>query len=236
LTIFDPEKKLTQWLFETGALKVSPKDRPFWYTSGTIGPYFINTHFLYGSECLAGGFLKDIEERLQDPAGITEFILQKSRKNYQDNPIYREVVNMLITTISKEIGLENIQIITGGERRDWFFSVLVAHLLQKPHGTLFKNQDAILFQEGLISEPCHEESFRGKGILHIADLITEASSYQRMWIPSIESFGGTLKNTIAVIDRMQGGKEVLDQREVKLISLLKVDQELFVNANQLGAY
>jgi orotate phosphoribosyltransferase len=231
---FESKQKLTQWLFETGAIRVSQKDRPFWYTSGTIGPYFINTHFLYGSEDLASKFLKDLEDHLQDPFGITKFILEKSYENYQNNRIYREVMNMIISTISKEVGLDKIDIVTGGERRDWFFSVLVAYLLKKPHGTLFKNQDAYLFEESEIVKKCHKDSFKGKGIIHIADLITEASSYSRMWMPAIESFGGTLKNTLAVVDRMQGGGEVLAKKDVKLISLLNVDQELFVNANQLG--
>jgi len=31
------------WLFETNALKIAPAEKPFWYTSGLIGPYYINT-------------------------------------------------------------------------------------------------------------------------------------------------------------------------------------------------
>ena len=45
-----PNEKLIKWLFETNAFRVCPENEPFWYTSGTIGPYYINTHFLYGSE------------------------------------------------------------------------------------------------------------------------------------------------------------------------------------------
>ena len=41
---------LVSYLFQTNAFKVCPDNKPFWYTSGKIGPYFINTHFLYGSE------------------------------------------------------------------------------------------------------------------------------------------------------------------------------------------
>ena len=41
---------LVSYLFETNAVKVCPDNKPFWYTSGKIGPYFINTHFLYGNE------------------------------------------------------------------------------------------------------------------------------------------------------------------------------------------
>ena len=38
------------YLFETNAFKIAPENKPFWYTSGKIGPFFINAQFLYGSE------------------------------------------------------------------------------------------------------------------------------------------------------------------------------------------
>ena len=38
------------WLFETKAVRVCPEGAPFWYTSGKLGPFYINTHFLYGSQ------------------------------------------------------------------------------------------------------------------------------------------------------------------------------------------
>ena len=37
---------LVSYLFKTNAFKVCSENNPFWYTSGLIGPYFINTHFL----------------------------------------------------------------------------------------------------------------------------------------------------------------------------------------------
>ena len=38
-------KDLMSLLFETHAFKVAEANNPFWYTSGKIGPYFVNTHF-----------------------------------------------------------------------------------------------------------------------------------------------------------------------------------------------
>ena len=52
---------LKSHLFETNAVKVCHGDKPFWYTSGKIGPYFINTHFVYGSEEDAANFLSFID-------------------------------------------------------------------------------------------------------------------------------------------------------------------------------
>ena len=53
--------EVTSYLFETNALKICPENKPFWYTSGKIGPYFINTHFIYGSEEAANELLKFID-------------------------------------------------------------------------------------------------------------------------------------------------------------------------------
>ena len=52
---------IQSYLFETNAVKFCEENNPFWYTSGKIGPYFINTHFLYGSEESAVDFLKFID-------------------------------------------------------------------------------------------------------------------------------------------------------------------------------
>ena len=37
-------------LFTTKALKISGSETPFWYTSGTFGPFYINTHYLFGGD------------------------------------------------------------------------------------------------------------------------------------------------------------------------------------------
>ena len=53
---------LEEKLFETNAIKVVADDSAFWYTSGKIGPYFINTHFLFGNEKEANKLLQFINE------------------------------------------------------------------------------------------------------------------------------------------------------------------------------
>lgn len=47
------ENPIISWLFETDAVRVCPEGHPFWYTSGKLGPFYINTQFLYGSEAAA---------------------------------------------------------------------------------------------------------------------------------------------------------------------------------------
>ena len=41
---------IMSYLFATDAIRICEENKPFWYTSGKIGPYFINTHFVYGNE------------------------------------------------------------------------------------------------------------------------------------------------------------------------------------------
>ena len=53
---------LVSYLFETNAIRFCEENKPFWYTSGKIGPYFINTHFVYGSEKDAVELLAFIDE------------------------------------------------------------------------------------------------------------------------------------------------------------------------------
>ena len=57
---------LANYLFETNAIRFCEENKPFWYTSGKIGPYFINTHFIYGSEKDAVELLSFIDEALSD--------------------------------------------------------------------------------------------------------------------------------------------------------------------------
>ena len=36
------ENPIVSWLFETDAVRVCPEGQPFWYTSGKLGPFYIN--------------------------------------------------------------------------------------------------------------------------------------------------------------------------------------------------
>ena len=47
---------IMSYLFETKAVKFCEENKPFFLTSGTISPYFVNTHFLYGNEAEATQF------------------------------------------------------------------------------------------------------------------------------------------------------------------------------------
>lgn len=223
-------EKLVSWLFETKAISVCPEDKPFWYTSGTIGPYYINTHYLYGNEKKANELLKVIDAEKNDIFTCPDKVLRLTLDNYSQDSIYRELIDTLCRYINENIDLKQVDCISGGERRDWFFSLLIAHLLGKPHVTIYKDQKVVL----TVGEETKETSLDGMKILHIADLLTEASSYERAWIPAVNDRGGKIMWSLVVVDRRQGGRELLSSKGIEHHSMIEVDDKLFDKALSLG--
>ena len=219
---------IIQWLIETKALEIAPADQPFWYTSGTFGPYYINTHYLYGSKEKAENLLSLIDQEKENVLTCPLTLLEHVRANYKSDPIYRAVVDQIVEVVKTDIGVDSIDSISGGERRDWFFSFIVGSLLGKPLLVIYKDLRTVLvkpLRDGTLDVSANDLS--GKRILHVADLITEASSYLRAWIPAIEQAGGHLTYSLVVVDRNQGGIELLQQRGIQVIALVKFDLSLF---------
>lgn len=220
---------LVSYLFKTNALRICPDNKPFWYTSGKIGPYYINTHFLYGSEQDAVELLEFIDFEKQDKENLPKKVFEKTFEHYQANEIYKHVIDEMIKFIKENIDINEIDYISGGERRDWFFSNIVANKLSKPHITIYKDLSMIV-TDSEFEEIVDVENVKNAKVLHIADLITEASSYLRAWIPAIKSLGAEIKWSTVVVDRMQGGKEKLEKENVKSLSMINIDESLFEKA------
>ena len=224
---------LKSHLFETNAVKVCHGDKPFWYTSGKIGPYFINTHFVYGSEQDAADFLSFIDDNKDDKLALPKRLLERVLKQYKENTIYHDVVDEMIEFIKSNINIDDVDYISGGERRDWYFSVIASYLLKKPHLTVFK--DLSLVESDSNFENTHTAtSLDGKKVLHIADLMNQGSSYIRAWIPAIQDLGGELVWSLVLVDRMQGGKERLEDLGIKTYSVAQIDEALFQMAFEKG--
>lgn len=220
-------QELLGYLFNTKAIRVCPENKPFWYTSGRIGPYYINTHFLYGSEEKANKLLKAIDELKEDKLSCSEEIYRLTKDNYLENNIFRDTIDTLVAYIKEHIDTNEIRYISGGERRDWFFSFMVAELLEKPHITLFKDNTAVVYHNG---ESEYSKDLNGAAVLHIADLITTASSYDRAWAPAINAINGSIKWSLVVVDRLQGGKEVLKRLGIESHALVEINSKVFESA------
>lgn len=224
---------IISYLFETNAIRFCEENKPFWYTSGKIGPYFINTHFIYGSEKEANELLSFIDESLSDKMTLPKKVFDKVLKQYNENKIYHDVIEHIKSYIEENIDINEIDYISGGERRDWFFSNIIAYLLNKPHVTIYKDLSTVESNFNF-TQTKEVSNLEGKKVLHVADLITVASSYIRAWIPAIKNLGASILWSCVVVDRMQGGKEKLEAEGVKSLSLVNVDTDLFKKALELG--
>ena len=223
--------EVTSYLFETKALKICPENKPFWYTSGKIGPYFINTHFIYGSEQEANELLKFIDEEKGNKQEMPKKVYEKTAEQYRTSKIYKTVIDEMKKKIEENINVDEIDFVSGGERRDWFFSYAIADLLGKPHITIFKDLSTVVTDS---KGNNINVDLANKKVLHVADLITEASSYLRAWIPAIKEIGAKIEWSMAVVDRMQGGKDKLEAENIKSYEILRVDNDLFKEALNLG--
>ncbi len=224
---------IVSYLFNTNAIRFCEENKPFWYTSGKIGPYFINTHFVYGDEEDAVNLLSYIDEALANHETLPKKVFEKVYKQYQENEIYKNVINIMKKYIEENVDMNSIDYISGGERRDWFFSNMLAYLFKKPHISIYKDLSAVV-SDSNFEETKKAENIEGKKVLHIADLITVASSYIRAWIPAIENLGAKVVASCVVVDRMQGGKERIEEKGVKSLSLVQVDKSLFKEALKLN--
>lgn len=220
---------LVSYLFETNALRICPDNKPFWYTSGKIGPYYINTHFLYGSEQNAVDLLSFIDAEKSDKEALPKKVFEKTLNHYSENEIYKNVIDEMLNFINSNIDVNEIDYISGGERRDWFFSNIIANKLGKPHITIYKDLSMVINDSNFETEIAKSD-VKGAKVLHIADLITEASSYIRAWIPAIKSLDSQIVWSTVVVDRMQGGKEKLENENVKSLSMINIDKSLFKKA------
>ena len=224
---------ITSYLFKTNAIRFCEENKPFWYTSGKIGPYFINTHFVYGNEEDAVNLLSYIDEALRDKISLPRKVFEKVYKQYNENEIYRNVIDIMKKYIEENINIDEIDYISGGERRDWFFSNILAYLFKKAHISIYKDLTTVVSDYNF-ENTLKIENIEGKKVLHVADLITVASSYIRAWIPAIENLNGKIIASCSVVDRMQGGKEKIEEKGIKSISLVQVDNSLFKEALELG--
>ena len=224
---------LISYLFKTNAFKVCKDNKPFWYTSGKIGPYFVNSHFLYGSEDEAVKLLSFIDEEKEHKLEISKKILDKCLEQYNSNSIYKEVIDEIVAFVKENLNVDEIDYVSGGERRDWFFSNIVAYLLNKPFITIFKDLSCVVSTPGF-KETTEAKNLNGKKVLHVADLITVASSYVRAWIPAVQSLGAEIVWSVVVVDRMQGGNDRLKDLGIDAYSLVQIAPSMFQKALELG--
>lgn len=221
---------LLEALVKSEALRIAPPGEVFWYTSGTLGPYYVSTHYLFGGPEAAQGLLDFIDSD-SGTADFHEKLSARVGEQFEKDAAFRNVIESLVSNIQTRQGADQIDWVSGGERRDWFFSLPVAMTMGLPHLYIYKDGSTFLADNGPLTAI---DEFTGRNTAHIADLVTEASSYARAWIPAIRNRGGQMLISANVIDRAQGGMDVIDDAGVDGIALLRVDEKLFGDLLERG--
>ena len=218
---------LIKALLDTQALRLAPPGEVFWYTSGTVGPYYLNAHYLYGGPAAATELLSFIDaakEQESFPQRLRERVLKQGA----EDAVYRQVIDALVA--QARASRARFDAVSGGERRDWFFSLAVAERLGKPSLLIYKDRRTALL-EGDALRPIGANEMDA---LHVADMVTEASSYLRAWIPAVAAGGGRIAYAANVVDRGQGGLEALKAEGVAAGALMRVDEAFFGHLGELG--
>jgi len=175
-------------LVRNGGFKFT--DNFFPYTSGKIGPYFVQS-----ADVMKNG--ADYFQACHDMEKMISNLLDKSQ----------------------------IEVISGGETRDWIFSNTIAAYMKKPPVMLYKNGKTI------------GADMREKKVIHVADLNNEGSSPRDFWIPIIKKAGGDIENIFFYVDRMENGIKVMKELNLKSYALVKLDKKAWnylKNKNIIG--
>ncbi|QHT59944.1 phosphoribosyltransferase [Paenibacillus lycopersici] len=226
-------EQLLKRLIATGGLAVrrSADDEAFWYTSGKPGPFYINTEQIAGRQ-LAQDVLQRLDDALITDAAaerraqaIWGILHQAVRADDQYGAAIEALTAYYLDRHARPA------LISGGERRDWFFSIPMAARLGVPHVMLFKNgEHQVTDHEG----NAVRLELRGQRVLHVADIINQASSYVNRWIPILNRAGVHFAETLSVAVRSREGMEKLADQGVSVLSPLTVDRPLFKEAYELG--
>lgn len=222
------DEELVSLLFKTNAFKVSDADHPFWYTSGKLGPYFVNVDYLYGSAESSAELLSKIDNWLinENKENIPALLFDEIMKQYDNNEIFKTVIDKIVEYIENNLEVNLIDYISGGERRDWYFSIPVAYLLGKPHITVFKDLTTVVSTCDF-EEATEVDALQGKRVLHVTDILNTGSSFERAWVPAINKLGSKINWAIYVVDRNQSGDKNLKKLEVQPYSLVELNNDLF---------
>ena len=168
-----------------------------------------------------------IDEHKED-GDFPQCLQERVEKQYAKDEVYRQVVDGLVV-LARESG-SHFNSVSGGERRDWFFSLAVAERLGKPSLLIYKDRHTVVL-DGQKLRPVRANDM---DVLHVADLVTEASSYVRDWIPAVAASGGRIAYSANVIDRGQGGLETLKEQGITAGALMRIDDALFDRLYEMG--
>jgi orotate phosphoribosyltransferase len=216
--------EIIEYLFSTEAIRVSDSQEMFLFTSGLISPYYVSTHFLCGGENASTSMLELIDSYKLQPEKIVFEVAPKIIELSRKDKVYSKVISLMKSHALEYIRNNKVSFISGGERRDWFFSIPLAKELGLPHLFLF-NDKKILDENGVDFKFQADEMLNS---IHVADLLTVGSSYTTKWIPALNNKNIKISLSLNCVDRAQNGVSNLKKEGVgDVISLCRIDNNFF---------
>jgi orotate phosphoribosyltransferase len=141
---------------------------------------------------------------------------------------FREICDFYTETITNQIGLKNFDRIAAVPITGIPFASQVAYNLKKPllyvrKGVRLHGRERRV--EGVLVS--------GDRVLLVDDLVSTGVTLKHA-AEAIRAEGGIVTQTVAFLDREEGGKEKIGEAEIKLIAMLKIS-EIANNLYELGA-
>lgn len=219
---------LQKLIYETKALSIwNRQSGPvFWYAAGVPGPFYVNTELLIGA-AVSAALLEKINTILAespDPARRAAQLDEIVMAAYAVNDVFKNLTATMADAARKQFKSGPSSFISGGERRDWLFSIPLARALGLKHVFLFKDQNVY----------CPQELKRGETGLHAADLINNGASYFDNWLPALGKAGLRCSGTICVLSRGASGLKKLREKGVPVAALAGIDLPFFEQSLRNG--
>ncbi|MCL2474347.1 MAG: hypothetical protein FWF23_05575 [Alphaproteobacteria bacterium] len=226
------QTEIIKTILDTNAVSIwdSGKGPVFWYAANVPGPFYVNTEKIIG-EKLSEKMLSEItvivsssDSYIEKSKKLKKSILEAFLKDAGWQSIIRH-----LTDLSKT-NFQEYHIVSGGERRDWLFSVPFAYLLKIPHLYLFKKGDFVFEDNDIFTSTYTLKDVTNPKSVHVSDLINNAHSFFDVWMPALKNAGCDCIGNLCVTVRGDNGRLRLEAAGQKVVSLVTVDARFF---NQL---
>ena len=211
-------KAVSIWNRKTGPI--------FWYAASVPGPFYVNTELVIGAD-LSTALLKQITAIVAETptaAARAQKLETLMMDAFEKDATYKNIIETMVAKTREEFPEGSFAVISGGERRDWLFSIPMAKLMNIRHVYLFKNGDYY----------CENDLKQGEIALHVADLINNAASYFDAWLPILDKAGLSCVGTACVNSRGNVGVDRLKSNGQKVLALNSIDITFFEKSVDAG--
>lgn len=222
------QEELLKRVLDTKALSIWNREKGpvFWYTIGVPGPFFLNTEYLLGKEFSTELVAKITSILEQSPVSATraEQIRKTVMDAYNGSQVFKDLIETMIAKTDETLAPDSYTVVSGGERRDWLFSIPFAEEKKLRHIYIFKDK----------STYCDSPLGPDEKALHVADLINNAASYVEKWLPALEQAKIAIDTTLCVDTRGNVGITKLKERKINILALFHLDLPFFEKLKTIG--